>query len=189
MNRKKFNRDMDTYLRSRREVENTSTNFKVTVTRRETAEQVVDNQVQIQVVDDDQPGFFARLAAAFAPREEAPRDELTHDEMTRLQEMNDPDESEQPVEEEFEDIEERPSFLRSLATFFGFGPPSDHEHIKEFDPEEYEDPTIDYNSVKETLQITHTWLEELSPKKKKEFKESGDFDRYKELLSEMGLIK
>ncbi|MGV8163144.1 MAG: hypothetical protein ACP5N2_07475 [Candidatus Nanoarchaeia archaeon] len=43
--------------------------------------------------------------------------------------------------------------------------------------------------LKETIKVLHRWLEKLPPDKIYEFKKSPDFEKYKEGLRKLGLIK
>jgi hypothetical protein len=60
----------------------------------------------------------------------------------------------------------------------------------EAQPEAYEkeEPVLDQEVI-EVIKIAHKWLGELTPGKKRSFKASADFQKYKEVLEKYGLVK
>jgi hypothetical protein len=122
-------------------------------------------------------------------------------------EMKDDDENIQPhtrvVEEEddFEDYEDIQHKIQSapkekkegnfMSKIFGFG------GRKQEEPEEEEEDHAtmaqqqqqNIEDLKETIKVLHRWLEKLPPDRISEFKRSPDFERYKDGLRKLGLIK
>ncbi|MGV8168687.1 MAG: hypothetical protein ACP5N3_01385 [Candidatus Nanoarchaeia archaeon] len=100
-------------------------------------------------------------------------------------------------DDDFEDYEEEPEvnlasqkkkeggFMNKL---FGFG-------NKKQEQDEQEQAMLaqqqqqSIEDMKETIKILHKWLEKLPPDKIYEFKRSPDFEKYKEGLRKLGLIK
>ena len=58
-------------------------------------------------------------------------------------------------------------------------------HSNEYEKEE---PVLDQEVI-EVIKIAHKWLGELTPGKKRSFKASADFQKYKEVLEKYGLVK
>jgi hypothetical protein len=121
-------------------------------------------------------------------------------------EMKDDDDSIQPHtqvvdEDDFEDYEnvqdkihnaprekKEGGFMRRL---FIFGTKK-----KEEEPEEdngammaQQQQQQNIEDLKETIKILHKWLEKLPPERISEFKRSPDFEKYKDGLRKLGLIK
>ena len=115
--------------------------------------------------------------------------------------MKDDDENVQPhtqvVEEDddFEDeVQEKASAPRDrkegsfMNKIFGFG----NSKRKEEDEDNAMQLQIQQQNIedlKETIKVLHRWLEKLPPEKISEFKRSPDFEKYKEGLRKLGLIK
>ena len=53
---------------------------------------------------------------------------------------------------------------------------------------EEEEPVLDQDVI-EVIKIGHRWLNELPPGKKRSFKASDDFQKYKTVLEKYGLVK
>ena len=53
---------------------------------------------------------------------------------------------------------------------------------------EDEEPVLDQDVI-EVIKIGHRWLNELPPGKKRSFKASDDFQKYKAVLEKYGLVK
>ncbi|MBU0757655.1 MAG: hypothetical protein KKF44_06300 [Nanoarchaeota archaeon] len=112
------------------------------------------------------------------------------------------EEVEKDIEEATDDMDEfeeeetiaanKPGFFQKLIRLFRFSydeydAPSDEEEAiyDELDQKNFELP----DDVKEIIKIQHKWIQKLAPDKKKEFKESMDFEKYKDMLSKYNLIK
>ena len=89
-----------------------------------------------------------------------------------------------PEEEEFEEDIKRPGFFQWL---FGKTPSYEEEDVYEEEVEE--EKSDEYEDIKQTIKILHKWLEKLPPEKINQFKRSEDFQKYKESLDRLGLIK
>ena len=51
------------------------------------------------------------------------------------------------------------------------------------------DSEKDVEQLKSVVKITHKWLEKLSPEEMNAFKRSEDFEKYKEALKSLGMIR
>ena len=196
-NRKKFNMEMGAYLRSRRREEEDRGEIQEFRARKQRSqEQVPDMRPGEVHVEYERPGFFRRLFSG-KRREVIERSEdLTPEEKQKLMEMEAKVEGIEDQMDEIEDMEEdlevqRESLISRILKGIGFKR-EPGEDIDEYDEAEYlrkdASGAVD-DDVKEVLKIAHVWLEQLSPKKKAAFKESDDFNRYKNILVRYGLIR
>jgi hypothetical protein len=192
MDQDRFNRDMDQYLREQR--------------RKQEHGGVERKSVMPEsVIEDDFGAIWTEIKSWFVlesePVEEEddePREELTAEEMQKLeQELEDEQGTvEESNDEPTTDIDDldvpQPSFLDRLYSILGLVE-EPFEEIEEFDPEMYaeeeSDRVVYEEDVKELMQICHRWIDELPPETKKAFKESDDFERYRELLDKLELLK
>jgi len=88
--------------------------------------------------------------------------------------------SDDEFEEEYEEAEEKGGFFSGIKKWFS----SDVEEVveEEYEPELPED-------LKDILRIQNKWLKKLPAKEMKLFKESQDYQVYKDVLKRYGLIK
>ena len=104
-------------------------------------------------------------------------------EIERLEEeYEDLDEMEEDVEELEEQIDrKKENIFKRMFGMFKFEP---KEEIDEFEEE------FELNEdIKDIIKILTNWIKQLPPEKLKSFKESEDFERYKEILKRYNLIK
>jgi len=208
-NQKKFNMDMEAYIRSRRREENHRGELAVRIKRDKPEKpafvydkvpDITSDSVHVEY-DDISPTFLSRLFSS-KRREVVERasDELTPEEKKKLLAMEnklegieaeiESVEEEKETMDEIEDElqEERESLMDKLLSFLGLGGriEDDYEEIEDYNPAQVN--LVD-EDVKHVLKIAHKWIEKLSAKDKKAFKDSEDFERYKEILVRYGMIK
>jgi hypothetical protein len=95
------------------------------------------------------------------------------------EEMEELKEAEEMIEEKQESVIK--NFLRKLRLF---------KRVNEVEEEVIgEDVPIIDDEMKETLKMLHLWIEKLPPKTLKQFRDSEDFENYKQILDKYGLIK
>ncbi len=195
-NQKRFNLEMAAYIKERRrkQQELGEQAFRIRVKPRAEEdldlEELEEGGVKLEYA---KPGFLRRLFS-FKRRQVIESEELSEEERRKLLELEGEIEG---IEEEMEELEEteeeleeeREGLLEKLRAFLGF-----KTREEEFDEDLEEEvlrasKSLVDEEVKEVLKITHSWLEKLSPKQKKAFKESEDFQRYKEFLVKYGLAK
>ncbi len=85
-------------------------------------------------------------------------------------------------EEEFDELDETPrqSLIDKIKSWLMF------QDVEDIDDDM--EPLVE-EEIKEVLKIQNKWLSKLSASKIKEFKESGDYNTYKEFLKKYKLIK
>jgi len=86
------------------------------------------------------------------------------------------------LEEELEELEEKPrlTIVERIKRWL---------YIQDEMPLDEEEKSLVDEEIKTALKIQNKWLSQLSNKKIKEFKESEDYDKYKEILDKYKLIK
>lgn len=103
------------------------------------------------------------------------------------------------IDEEERELEEvRESLLTRFFKYLRKDTASD-DYVEEEEPvdgdETEEEDAVDepvlveQELVKEVVKIQHKWIEELPAKELSRFKRHEDYERYQELLDELGLIK
>jgi len=104
---------------------------------------------------------------------------------TKVEEAND-EEFEKEFEGEKEiNEEEKSGIFQKLKSWFS--PESDDE--EDFEEIEAQKPAAVHEDIKEVLKLQNKWLSKLPSKTIKEFKESDDFKKIRELLDKHNLIK
>ena len=94
------------------------------------------------------------------------------------------------TEEEFDEVEEQPPRQGIIQKIFGWFTTEEEFEDDEFDDvEEIKEDYIVNEDIKKLIKIQHFWVEQLPPKKIKEFKDSADYQEYRELLKKYNLIK
>ena len=189
----KFNKDLDKYLRQRRE---NKFSFRFGNRQKIVHEPVPEVHEHEVTVEDREPSFWSKL---FKKQEEPVSEDLTPEERAKLEAMEhdlesidemeaqDPEHKEM-YEEAKEGLIER--FFQSIRLFR-------HRHQVEEEAElvmeaeddlEQEKAMIDQD-VKDVLKVTHKWLGKLSKRQREAFMESDDYARYKEVLEKHGIAK
>ena len=126
-------------------------------------------------------------------------EDLSPEEMAKLKGMEDDiEETEEKIvdkedevrelkQEEEVLVERRESMLSNFFAKINF-----LKKKKQAEPEQEEnnkyEPVLDEDVI-EVIKICHKWLNELPPGKKRSFKASSDFQKYKEVLEKYGLVK
>lgn len=150
---------------------------------------ISDTEVHIEYKE---PSFFKKLLRW---RRKQKLDEIEEDldenEKIELEEIEGELEAIEDEETEFEEMEEElekrreglmTRMLQKIAIFRS-------RKAEDFGEEDFEEKPVIEEEVKEALKIAHTWLGHLSPIKTKAFKNSDDFQKYKEILLKYGLVK
>lgn len=78
-------------------------------------------------------------------------------------------------------------FITKIIEFFKGGQPVEEDVEIELEPDAIEEDLKEL--TKQVLKRLHEWLKKLPPEAKQEFKNSQDFELYKKLLREYGLVK
>jgi hypothetical protein len=131
-------------------------------------------------VKEEKKSFWNILMNFFKTQ---PKEEGQMEEVEELkEEYEDLDDMEEDVEELEEQIEEKKeSIFKKLLNVFKTNP---KDEVEEFDE------MLDLNEdVKEVIKILTNWIKQLPLDKLKEFKNSEDFQKYKEVLNNYNLIK
>ena len=108
-------------------------------------------------------------------------EEMAEEEIEELEEVAKTEIDE--LEDELEELEERPrlSIVDKIKRWL---------YIQDEMPlDEVEDREMVDEEIKTALKIQNKWLSQLSNKKIKEFKDSEDYEKYKEILEKYNLIK
>lgn len=203
---KDFNKELVSYIEKRRAREKepgTGFSLKMPFKKRKRLDEEVPNIEPTQVhVEYKKPGFLSKLFSFRRGliKEAAQGEELTPKEMAKLRAMEDEiEDTEKEIvekEEEMKEIKEEEAELIEkreglLTKFFGRMNIFKRRSMDtvEISEEEYiEEPAIG-EDIAEVFKILHKWLEQLTPAKKRSFKASSDFQKYKEVLTKYGLVK
>lgn len=202
--KKDFNKDLGTYIEKRKAREadpRKGFSFKMPFAAKKKAEEEVPDIGPTEVhVEYKQPGFLKRLFTFRRDliKEASQAEELTPEEMAKLRMMEDDiEETEKEIiekegeikeikQEEEELIERREGLL---TRFFGKINIFKRRPMKIVEmPVEEEEAVLDEDLI-DVIKISHKWLEQLTPIKKRSFKASKDFQKYKEALKKYGLIR
>lgn len=197
IDQKSFNEEMSRYLDTVKRDRSESVKSKFQFFKKQELEEVPEmgeNEVHIEYKE---PSFFKKLLRwKRRYKLDELEEDLTDEEKLKLEEIEGEiealEDEESDLEAMEEDVEERKEgFLSTLSRMINVFK-KEHDHSDEDFDEDFMDepstPELD-EDVKEILKITHSWLEKLPVRQKKLFKDSNDFERYKELLAKHGLIK
>lgn len=156
--------------------------------------EISDTKVHIEYKE---PSFFRKLLRWRRKQKLGEIEEgLDEDEKIKLEEIEGEleaiEDEETELEEMEEELEERREGLMTRMfqkiAFFRSRKAEDFGE-EDFEDEDFEEKPVIEEEVKEALRIAHTWLGHLSPIKTKAFKNSDDFQKYKEILLKYGLVK
>ena len=134
--------------------------------------------------EDYKPGFFESIKESFRRQE-------------KVEVINPKEESSQEEFKEEEDFENQMNDepvtapKRSLISWlfrFKRKPKITEEDFDEVEIQE-ETPDVDLESCREAIKILHKWVEKLDPDTLNRFKRSEDFEKYKEALKNLKMIK
>lgn len=176
--------------------------FKLPFEKKRRVEEVVPDIGPTEVhVEYKEPGFLKRLFTFRRNmiREVSQSEELTPEEMAKLRGMEDDiEDTEKEIvekEEEMKEIKNEETELIErreglLTNFFGKINIFKRRPMEtvEIPTEGYDEPALDQDLIN-VFKITHKWIDQLTPAKKRSFKASNDFQIYKEALQKYGLIK
>ncbi len=137
-------------------------------------------------------GFFKRLFGSWR------RQERQDDRSEKEAELEEIEDDIEVIDEEEQELEEVREGL--LTRFFKLLRSSSDDSASDVaDPVDEEDEAdvvvepepemVDKETVKEVVKIQHRWIEELPAEDLSRFKRHEDYDRYTELLDELGLIE
>jgi Zn-dependent oligopeptidase len=190
---RKFNKDMDKYLKSRNERKISIRFGKKSQT--EKVPEVAEDQMTVEAAE---PSFWSRF---FGPKKQIPAEDLTEEEQARLAEMEEEIEAVEAAEEastnpeEIEALEQAREgllerFFSSLRLFRHRHEVDDEAEAVMAAEEALEEQKAEMDAdVKEVLRIAHTWLGKLTKRQKDNFKESKDFKKYVAVLEKYGIAK
>ncbi|MAE13482.1 hypothetical protein CMO92_02870 [Candidatus Woesearchaeota archaeon] len=185
MTQKDFNKELGSYLGKRTEQkESPFKRFKFMLQRDFEEEVPPDIKPGEIHVEYKKPFNFSRLFS-FGKKEVDDLEEEFPEEVEEIKEIEQEIDELEHVEEEVE--ERREGLIALLINKIRSLNKGEKELEEEF-VEEVSKLTVD-KDLKEAFSIAHNWIEKLPPKKKDEFKKSPEFQRYKEILNNYGLIK
>jgi hypothetical protein len=188
-----FNEDLDNYLSKRKKGVQPFQKQKAFTPKEKPV------VAKIQDFDDDdyypkpkkkkkQYSFMSSIFRRRIPSEEEIEREvatLKKSERKELKAMEEDIKNVQDIEENVEETEEglMSRFLKKLR--------GSRRKIEEEEDIEVkvEEPNQDLEEVKNAIRILHKWLEELPPDKLSQFKRSSDFEKYKDALKKLKMIK
>jgi len=143
-------------------------------------------------IEYKEPSFFKRLMQWSRRNKVESDDELSEEEKIKLMAMENEVETIEEEEDQLQEVEEeleekKAGIIKTLMQKLGFYSAKE-EDFEALEEELYEEPVVP-SDVSEVLKITYSWLEKLPARQKKAFKESDDFEKYKEVLTKYGLVK
>ena len=207
---KDFNKNIGNYIDKRKRGSSSKLNLKLNLPfgkKKNYDEEVPDLGPSEVHVEYKQPGRLSKkISGLFSFRkkmiqEAVESEDLSPEEMAKLRAMEDDiEEAEQEIdekegevreirEEEAEIVADRESMLKRLFQKLNVFKRISMETVDL--PDEYqqgEAPALDQDVIN-VLKIVHKWIEQLTPPKKRSFKASKDFQKYKTVLDKYGLIK
>jgi len=199
---KDFNRELMGYIGKRRSMEKKGFRIKF-LSQKKKAELVPEVGPGEVKVEYKQPGFLGKLFSFRRGmiKEAEHTEDLSPEDMAKLRAMEDDiEDTEQKImekeeeakeikQEEEELIEKRESMLTGFFSKINVFKRKRIDDAVDTPEEEIEDVPVLDQDVIEVLKNMHTWLNELPPGKKREFKASNDFKNYKGVLEKYGLVR
>lgn len=183
---KGFNRDMDRYLRTRKD-----SKFSLRFGKKE-KKVVIPENVEVE----DRQSFWSSL---FKKKDPVIDEDLTPAERLKLEAMERDiqkvDEAEEYDPAHHDMYEERKAsmwerFFQNMRLFKQrHRVEEEAEAIYAVEDELVEEKAKVDEDVKEVIKITHKWLGRLSKRQKDEFMDSSDYEQYKAILVKYGLAK
>ncbi len=152
--------------------------------------------------ESKQPGMLSRLFSFRRSliKEAEKSEELTPEEMAKLKGMEDDiedaeekimekeDEIKEIKQEEEVLVEKRENMVSKFISKINFLKKKQTEAEEQPAESENESPVLEEDVI-EVIKIAHKWLGELTPGKKRGFRESEDFKKYKAVLQKYGIAK
>jgi len=204
--RKDFNKELRAYIEKRRAREQSPrprVSFRIPLRTMKRVEEKIPDISPTEVhVEYKQPSFLSRLFSFRKGliREASQSEDLTPEEMAKLRAMEDEiEETEKEIMEKEEEIREvkgeetelierREGLLTKFFNKINIFKRKPMKTVEVTEEELIEEHALDEDVI-EVLKIIHKWLEQLSPAKKRSFKASKDFQKYKSVLEKYGLIR
>lgn len=166
-------------------------------------EEVVPDMGPAEVhVEYKKPGRLTRLFSFRRKliKETSDSEDLSPQDMAKLRAMEDDiEETEKEIvekEEEIKEIREEEEELvekreSQLGKFFGNINIFKRRRMDtvEVETDVYQEAPVLDEEVVEVLKVMHKWIDQLTPSKKRSFKASNDFKKYKGVLEKYGLVK
>ena len=154
----------------------------------ELAEEYEELEDLEQEVKEEKNSFWSFLTQAFRTKNRT--DEISPED---LEEMEDLKEEKEELEEEYLELEEiedeieekKESIFKKISNIFMAREKEACEEVIEEIAEQY---TLN-EDVKDAFKILTLWIQKLPPLELKNFKESEDFQKYKEVLKKYNMIK
>ncbi|MBU1975503.1 MAG: hypothetical protein KKG59_03815 [Nanoarchaeota archaeon] len=170
-----FNKDMDKYIKKRKESDGVTVNFNI---RKKAETKKFDEDLEEY---GESKGFVSRIFKK-----------------TESEELGDDIEQFQELEDELEEIEtETDDFTKEeidqkkvsvMSKFFNFFKSENQESMPD-DENMGEDMVLMDEEVKDVLKLALKWIEKLPKTRLREFKTSGDADKFKDVLIRYGIAK
>ena len=155
---------------------------------REEAEELEEGYEELEDLEEEvreeKKNFWQIVKNFFVT--ETKKEDLDEGEMKEIERLEEEYEDLDEMEEDVEELEEqidrkKENIFKRMFGMFKFEP---KEEIDEFEEE------FELNEdIKDIIKILTNWIKQLPPEKLKSFKESEDFERYKEILKRYNLIK
>jgi hypothetical protein len=194
---------MDQYLAKRRTDSNKKIfSFKLpTIKTEESVPQEVEGN-KIHVEYGDKPSFLSRIFGFRREmvEEKVNSEDLSPEEMAKLKSMEDDlEETEEQLVKKEQQIEEleaeeqglerkREGLLKQFFKAIGFSGQKRMQDYTEDEVLDYEEEALPEDAV-EVIKLTYKWLEQLPSTKKRSFKASNDFQKYKAVLEKYGIAR
>jgi hypothetical protein len=199
---KDFNKELMGYIGKRKSGQGILSRLKKISEPKPAEKPKTVGPMQVEV-EYKKPGLLSKLFSFRRGliKEAEKTEDLSPEEMAKLKGMEDDieDTENEIVEKEAEVkeikqkeeklVEKRESMLTKFfekVNVFKRKPMEAVQH--QSDEYEKEEPVLDQEVI-EVIKIAHKWLGELTPGKKRSFKASADFQKYKEVLEKYGLVK
>ena len=199
---KEFNKELSGYIGKKRTGRSLFDSLKRRTAKKPVEKPKTVGPMQVEV-EYKKPGLLSKLFSFRRGliKEAEKTEDLSPEEMAKLKGMEDDieDTENEIVEKEAEVkeikqkeeklVEKRESMLTKFfekVNVFKRKPMEAVQHHS--DEYEKEEPVLDQEVI-EVIKIAHKWLGELTPGKKRSFKASADFQKYKEVLEKYGLVK
>ena len=199
---KEFNKELAGYIGKKRIGRSLFDSLKRSSAKKPAEKPKTVGPMQVEV-EYKKPGLLSKLFSFRRGliKEAEKSEDLSPEEMAKLHGMEDDiEDTEKEIVEKEEEVKEikqkeeklvekREGMLTKFfekVNVFKRKPMEAVQH--QSDEYEKEEPVLDQDVV-EVIKIAHKWLGELTPGKKRSFKASADFQKYKEVLEKYGLVK
>jgi hypothetical protein len=199
---KDFNKELMGYIGKRKSGQGILSRLKKISEPKPAKKPKTVGPMQVEV-EYKKPGLLSKLFSFRRGliKEAEKNEDLSPEEMAKLKGMEDDiEDTENEIvekEEEVKEIKQKEEklvekrenmltkFFEKVNVFKRKPMEAVQPHSNEYEKEE---PVLDQEVI-EVIKIAHKWLGELTPGKKRSFKASADFQKYKEVLEKYGLVK